>query len=525
MTAPVDPFAPDKSNPFGVAPLGDEVLAIENGFWTASPELEYICATAHSRDVGRWGLLGAVLASLLSWVPPYIVLPDADGSTTSIRSGGSLNFFLHLVAESGEGKGRVESVADEIMPPNTRRYGTENLDLDLLTNTTGEGLVKHVVGVRSVKDEEGGKASDSMIQTTSVVVVKVDEVSNYIAELTRQGSKAAGILTSLWSGKLSGTSTSTRDNRAILPDHAARLVMVVLAQPELCGELFTDDLIAGGTPQRPVWLPADDFTECPVKVKPAGVSITPPTNMSRLLPTGGGLVSPYGGKGLPINSLPPELRFPAPTQTPDECAWITRPPAADIDMAKLSAHRAATKLSPAQKAALTTEQREARKGERIQRHAVLTRLKVMVALAALHGRVMNPTNADWELSGVVMRVNLGMLSWMHIEAEKRRLERSVRIGRDRAEEKHAESESLEEKVAKEKADIADLLWQKLATEGPMQKYKMYFGGDRKKKLIPVVIKEESAKDSPRIFVDDDGMCFAVHNGTLITQGTMRSARG
>lgn len=511
----VDPYAPDPHNPFGVAPLGAELADIEDGFWTSTAELSLICAIAHARKVGRWGLLGAVLANLLSWVPPYVVLPDADGNTSSITTGGSLNFFMHLVAESGDGKGRVQAVADELVPPNTRRYGSESLDVDLLTNTTGEGLVKHVVSVKSTKDDGDDKAHDAMIQVTSAVMVQVDEVSNYVAELCRTGSKAAGIFTSLWSGKLSGTGTSTRDNRAILPPHAARLVMLVLAQPEMCGDLFTDELISGGTPQRPVWLPADDYSPCPVTTPPPGVSIVPPRNMSQYLPSGGPN-SPFGGKGLPINALPPELRFPAPAATPAECVWIARPQAADVDMARMSMERDSSKLSPAQKARLTPSQREARKGDRIQRHTVLTRLKVMVALAVLHGRPLAPSNHDWELSGVVMRVNLGMLAYLHAEGEASRLAKATRVGRNRADERDAERETLEQKDDRRKKEIVDHIWNQLAATGQQRITALYHGSDAKKKRIAAALHEEVEKENPSIVADENGWYYAVYNGSRIT---------
>lgn len=265
--SPVDKFAPDPDNSFGVKPLGDEITDIEAecGFWTQTPELAYICAVAHRRNVGRWPLLGFVLGNLLSWVPPYVVLPDADGSTSSVGVAGSLNFFVHVVAESGEGKSRLLGVANEIVPPNVSRYDTPAACIepqpDLLTSGTGEGLCKHFVGLAkdpkaakdpNVTDVDKRNAPKIMVQKTDVGVVEVDEVSTYLGELARTTSKAAGVFTSLWSGKAAGTNTGGEDARTKVPAHAVRLIVKLLGQPGLCSRLFTDDLVEGGNPAAPI---------------------------------------------------------------------------------------------------------------------------------------------------------------------------------------------------------------------------------------------------------------------------------
>ena len=466
-----DQYASSDSNPFGVAPLGDELVAIESecGFWTSSPELQYLCATAHRRGVGRWALLGAVLGNLLSWLPPYVVMCDRDGSTSSPQSAGSLNFFVHMVSESGEGKTRLMGVAEEVVPPNVNRYGMPALctepEPDKLTSGTGEGLCKHFVALgrdpAAAADERN--AAKVMVQRTDVAVVQVDEVSTYIGELERTTSKAAGVLTSLWSGQATGSNTGGEDSRTKIPKHAVRLIVTMLGQPSLCTALFTDKLVEGGTPQRPLWLPGDDWTPCPVTAFPN----TPgfhrptypyPTTVHHLLPTMAlqgvaptqNLASfpvPVGGaQQQAINTLAPELNFPRAAASPEHVVWIRHSPQMAADIAAEDTVRQQNKLSPAQKVSLSTEEREARKGSRIRTHTMFTRIKVAVALGLLHRRPdFQPTDQDWELAGVIMRVSLGMLAYLYEEGVVARRDQNRVKGKERAEEHDAFSDALDEK--------------------------------------------------------------------------------
>lgn len=504
------------NSPYQVPPLGDDLAVIEaeSGFWTSSPELMLICATAHARGVGRWALLGAVLANLLSWLPPYVMLTDKDGRTDSTDIGGSLNFFVHLIDDSGEGKTRVMNAAKVLVPPNVDRYGTDTTTLkpDLCPSGTGEGLLKHFVSMETVRDDVTNESRDVVMQRTDVGMPQIDEVSTYIGELSRTGSKTAGIVTSLWSGQLTGSNTSGKDSRTRVPAHAARVVTVMLAQPELCGALFTDELIAGGTPQRPVWLPASDWTPCPVQIAPQGVTLTPPRDCWKYLPPAmhpqavvappppaPGTLPQVGGSAhnppvtapspTPINTLPPELRFPAPASQPVHAVWIHQPPAARAAIVAADAERARTKLSPAQKAALTPAQRNARKAAVIQNHALLTGLKVTVGLGLLHRRHgLQPTDEDWRLAGVVMRVNLGMLSYLWCETRAVRRAQSIERGTDRGVEKAASDAAESEEHAVMVEEMAGVLWRKLAREvGPRDAntHRRWFDNGRRKHLKEV----------------------------------------
>lgn len=58
---------------------------------------------------------------------------------------------------------------------------------------------------------------------------------------------------------------------------------------------------------------------------------------------------------------------------------------------------------------MSPEEREQHTARSIQNHTALTQLRVAALLSFLHGRNA-PTDTDWELSGVVIRIHLGMLS-------------------------------------------------------------------------------------------------------------------
>ncbi|MFZ2240263.1 MAG: hypothetical protein WAV90_12040 [Gordonia amarae] len=525
----------EAENPYGVKPLSHESLdriEAESGFWTSSPQLQMICSVAHTRGVGRWALLGAVLANLVSWLPPYVMLTDRDG-TQSIRSAGSLNLYVHLIAESGEGKSRVLNAAADIVEPNTDRYGAggDEPHPDLLSGGTGEGLLKHFVGLAAAPTEPGapppakGTGRQVMTQFTDVAVVQIDEVSTYLGELARVGSKTAGILTSLWSGQLTGSNTSGRESRTKLPAHAARVCVIMLAQPSLCSGLFTDALIAGGTPQRPIWLPGDDWTPCPVTEAPLGTRIAPMRDLWRALPPSyhpqtaspaptsamngspqvGGTAAP-NPTAAPIMTLPPELQFPRPAESPVDAVWMSQPPAARAEFARLDAERAATKLSPLQKTELTLKQRQARKAEQIQRHMSFTQLKVAAAIGLLHGRSL--TDEDWRLAGVLMRVNLGMLAYLWDEAEAVRVIAATDRGTDRGTERVAADKVVADAHEEELREILEIICRKLGQDvGPRKAGDHRWFDNRRQKLVPTARTIGQAED--RLRMDSEGVWYAL----------------
>lgn len=503
--APIDKWAPDPTNAYGVAPLGDELSDIEaeSGFWTSCPELEIISALAHERRVGRWALLGVILANVLSWAPPNVMLTDRYGAKDNVAVGGALNLFVNVVAESGDGKTRLTNAARVLVPPNDSRERI--LDggkgpVDRVPFGTGEGLIKRYIHLEIEKGEDGSREK-VMLQDTDTVVVYDDEGSTYIAELSRTGTKAAGITASMYSGQMVGVTAGSDDSRTWLPEHSYRLVLVMLLQPGICGDLFTEYLVSQGSPQRPLWLPGEDWIEAPVTVAPAGKEIRPlhwMPSQAQNLPFGGG-------------SITPEM-FPKPPRTPETSSviWIDQPAKAKADIAAMDGAR--QKLSLAAKAALTKEERDARRGMAILRHSSLTRLKVMTALAFMQGRVQ-PTDHDWDMAGVAMRVCQGTLAYLDTETRAVRVARAVEKGVLRGIEQNASQAEVDAAMDVEIEETMSMVYKRLLSNGPMSRTPLYRTGDTSKRQATVKIAVE--RGLARGMLREDGhLLYPVVNGNV-----------
>jgi hypothetical protein len=90
--------------------------------------------------------------------------------------------------------------------------------------------------------------------------------------LTRHGATLPGIVKSAWYGGRLGFQNADRARNLQVGAHAYRLALVVGSQPELADVIFDD--VAGGLPQRFLWLPtfdsgrlsADDEVEAPASL-------------------------------------------------------------------------------------------------------------------------------------------------------------------------------------------------------------------------------------------------------------------
>ena len=96
-----------KADADGPAPVPLPVTDREDDaeFWERTDTLRHIRRFAHARMVAPWGMLGVELVRVVTTVPPNVQIPKFVGSRAS------LNLFVGLVGESGEGKGRTEGAA------------------------------------------------------------------------------------------------------------------------------------------------------------------------------------------------------------------------------------------------------------------------------------------------------------------------------------------------------------------------------------------------------------------------------
>ena len=206
---------------------------------------------------------------------------------------------------------------------------------------SGEGLAHAYVRRATTGPEKG-----SIIRERNACLFTVPEVDTLTEIGRRQGSTIMSKLRSAYSGEEIGFFYADPAKRLLVGPHQYRLCLTLGVQPKRAAALLSD--ADGGTPQRFVWLPAKD---------PA-------------------MIRGRGKQRDPIDYVP--LR-----------EWGGSPREVDVP------HVAVNTVLNAAVA------RHRGTGDALDGHALLTRLKVMVGLAAMDGRT-DPDESDWHLAGVIM---------------------------------------------------------------------------------------------------------------------------
>lgn len=273
------------------------------------------------RMVGPWALLGAVMLRAIADAPPWVRIPAIVGSEAS------LNLFVGFVGPSGHGKGASDAVAREYWPSTVPE----------LPIGTGEGLAATFFRDPSA---EGADAVEGAIFTAA-------EVDTLSVLGGRSGATLFPELRKLVMGEMLGAQNAGRFTRRVVPAHTYRACLSVGVQPERAGVLLAD--VAGGTPQRLVWLPVGD----------PGAPEVAPTDIAPLRPP-----APLWENGL---SLPREVW----DHTRENRRRVLR---GDPTIDPFDGHRN------------------------------LTRIKAAAALAIIDGR-LNVDLEDWRLAEVVMTVS------------------------------------------------------------------------------------------------------------------------
>ncbi|EFC84070.1 DnaB-like helicase N-terminal domain-containing protein [Parafrankia sp. EUN1f] len=320
----------DKQTPVALTP------AEEEAFWSARTSLTHVRAAARGRMASPWATLGAVLVRVLSQVGPKYVLPPTIGSHAS------LNLFLAIVAQSGNGKGAALGAAQDAytLPEEVTPWPIG----------TGEGIASAFVRYKAGDNGE----PDAHLHTTTAIVV-VNEVDRLGALQDRQGSTIMSVLREAWMGESLGALNRGEPLRT--GNHTYRLGLVVGVQPENAGPLLSGKEASGGTPQRFLWLPGTD---------PTIPDETP--------------------------SAPEALAWEMPAWTTEADGFAPGRYVLDVCPAALSTIRKAH------------IQRQRGEGDALDGHALLCRLKVAAALGLLHGHTQ-VDDRDWELAGTVMAVS------------------------------------------------------------------------------------------------------------------------
>ncbi|MCZ4519509.1 bifunctional DNA primase/polymerase [Rhodococcus ruber] len=335
----------------------------EDAFWDSRPSLEHLRMFARSRRVGPWSMLGAVLARVLAVVPPSVVLPPTIGSHAS------LNFFVALVAASGDGKGSSESAAADAIDTTP--------DVYVATPGSGEGIPK----------QYAYKASGKQVNLRNSVMFSVAEIDTLAALGNRSNSTLMPELRKAWMGERLGFGYATADKAVPILDHRYRMTMVVGVQPGRSRALLEDS--DGGTTQRFLWMPTTDPDA------PDEAPDDPGTLALHRWPRG--VVATHES----ASSAQPVLEGGEVTHLIEIDVLGLQHPVKHSELQALQLPSVAVNLIH------STHLVKLRGGARdgLDGHAILARLKVAAALMVLDGRTDAVNESDWDLAGMVMTVS------------------------------------------------------------------------------------------------------------------------
>lgn len=327
--------------------LFEDLPAPDEDLFDATSVLGHVRAYARARQVSPWGLLGAVLARAVAEVPPNVVLPGITGAEVSIA------IYTALVGPSGSGKSSSFGLSGTVLA--RRQWLAHDI-----SPGSGEGLLDAFLRPPEGKKDAKQAMDDpwSRLRVNPHALLWADEIQHLGAVQSRQGATIAAKLRSMWSGATVGDTNSHAGGRSRhLPGHSYRLCVVAGMQPKLAGVLLDDT--DAGTPQRWLWMPVID----------------PLAPHWRELPDDPG----------PLPWAPPSV--------PVQGRELYRVPVCDEAVALIRDMH--WKRATGQAEAMD---------EALDGHALLSRLKVAVALAVLHGECA-VTEQWWTLAEEVMKVS------------------------------------------------------------------------------------------------------------------------
>ena len=215
-------------------------------FWQARPKLTHIQQAAHNRRVSADAVLLAVLSRLCVQVPPSVNLPAVIGSAAS------LNMIGAIVAESGIGKSAAMSVAAELVP-----IDNPGIVADFPIGS-GEGIPEAFLGAAEDVVGSDGKKHKVRPQVRVGVLAMVDEGQVLTEMSKRSGATIMPTLRAAWSGSTLGQGNASADTNRKVQAGKYRFAAIIAIQPAHAIDFLSDK--AGGTPQRFVWLSANDPT-------------------------------------------------------------------------------------------------------------------------------------------------------------------------------------------------------------------------------------------------------------------------
>lgn len=327
------------------SPAADERAA----FWESRPFLRAVRDFAHSRRVGRWALLGCVLARISAHTPPSVVLPPLIGGVAP------LNLFVALCSGSGGGKTAAMAAAADFLA--AERCGLFTPFLKTAPGS-GEGLVASYV------------SSGSQPNVSTLVVA--DEIQSLEKLATRSGSTLVPFLKQAWAGTTLATLNAEASRNRRVEAHRYRLAMVAGVQPVNAGTILDDE--HGGFPQRWLWMPTYDAE------LPGPLAEVPDAQPYQWTPAEQPVTGEFDAQGELLNVTDPQQIV---LGVPD----VARVAILTANHARN--HRIGT--APA--------------GEGLDGHRLQSQERVAALLALADGRADAITEQDWNLAGVVLAVS------------------------------------------------------------------------------------------------------------------------
>lgn len=252
-------------------------------FWQARVELARIHQAAQAATCSPDAVLGACLARVAALTPPSIQLPAIVGTP------GTLDLAVAIIGRSGTGKSTSARTAASLVP-------IHDEDVAEVVLGSGEGLIESYLGEVTEPDEDG-KPRKVRRQVRRAVLATLDE-GQALADLgSRKGSTLMPTIRSAWTGDRLGQANASEDRRRNLSPRAYRFALIAGFQTEHAVALLDD--AAGGTPQRFLFLPAEDPTmpdEAPAW--PSPVAYTPPTHQAGPMDTDADVAREIRGRHL-----------------------------------------------------------------------------------------------------------------------------------------------------------------------------------------------------------------------------------
>lgn len=223
----------------------------DDDFWNARPELTYIYDYARACQVAPWALLFITLARVSVAVPPHVVTPGFQQipkqcGRAPVINPGTLNLFVAVLGNSGDGKGLTERVARSLVP--------DIRDAITAIPASGEGIPA-LFAAREMCDADDKKSS-VLVCRSPRALLSVPEVATLGGSSKRVGSILIPTLTSAYSGEALGVFNKNEMNRIAVPEFGYRLALVTGVQPANLHMIMNE---AGtGLPQRFLWADAGD---------------------------------------------------------------------------------------------------------------------------------------------------------------------------------------------------------------------------------------------------------------------------